>query len=139
MSAMDDAGSKVIAHFNRRGDIEGQRLFYLYTVEVEKQLKEKGLLTISRNLLPDHGKSKLDAPRRNENIQRVVDYHHVSESNARHAAKRVLTILRRMEPTMRRETLQSGVIEDWGKGYKIHADHIPLFCKMVQEGAKGLG
>jgi len=135
MSKMEEVGLKLVAHFNRHGDIAGQQLFYQYTVEVEKELKEKRVLTIERNPLPGNSKSILDKKSRNEKMFRVVELHHFSEANARWAAKRALTMLRAMEPQERFEySRDMTFLHTLAEGYKIKGDHVQLFVEMVQKG-----
>lgn len=135
MSSMEDAGLKLVAHFNRQGDVKGQTLFYLYTVEVEKELKDKQVLTISRSELPKNGDSIMDKRVRNAKMLEVVEKHHFSEANARWAAKRALIVLRAMEPGDRFEYSQDRTyLNALATGYKIKGDHVDLFIQMVQKG-----
>lgn len=138
MSAMDDAGLRVVAHFNRHGDVAGQQLFYLYTVEVEKQLKEAGLLAKGAAKEPvKHGISILDKKPRNEKVQNVTEKHRYSEANARYAAKRVLMFFRSMNHKDRTEKVQdTGLLKQFAKQYKVKPDHVDLFVEIVTEGVK---
>jgi len=137
MSKLDDAGLAVVAHFNRRGDVEGQRLFYMYTVEVEAAMREKKVLTIQRPESATHGKSKLDEPKkRNPQVAKIVDTHHMSESNARWAASRALRVLKQMNPEDRHAHVQDEtLLLAWAKGWKVKLDHTQLFLDMVRQGA----
>jgi len=137
MSKRDETGLKLIAHFNRMGDVQGLKLFYDYNVEVEVDLKEKRVLTVERSPLPKNGNSIMDRKARNEKMFRVVEQHHVSESNARYGAKRLLTWLRSMEYQERMDyAADKTFLEAAAKGYKVKPDHVQLFVEMVQNGVK---
>ena len=123
------------------GDIEGQRLFYLYTVEVEKQLKEKQLLTITRSPLPANGKSVMDEPpsrQVNRKWLEIVERHHSSEANARVSARRTCMMLRQLPREVQVEYANDPILlEGWAKGYKVKMEHLGLYIQLVQEKMLG--
>lgn len=141
LGGMEAAGMKLVEYFNRHGDVEGQRLFYLYTVQVETLLKEKQILTVNRNPLPDHGKSKLDPDKRriSPKMLRIVEKHQSSESNARVSARRTLMMLRQMPVDMRREYANDDtLLVAWANGYKIGTEHWELYRNLVRQGVAEL-
>lgn len=134
---MDEAGLTLVAHFQRRGDTEGLRLLYIYSTQVEKLLKDKQVLTISRSELPKNGKSILDQPNPTK-LKKVVEQHHISESNARVSARKIINVLRAQEPARRYEMLHDDtLLHDWAKQYRIHGDHVLLFVNLVRAGVEG--